>query len=157
MDKTINDIKNEYIQTDLSLRKLSEKYGVGLTKLSTISRQEKWVELREQFRIKTDTKTINRASNTIAKRRVDILDAAGELLARWRSCLEKTPVDDVKGLKLLAATLKDIKECSMVNSKADEKEQKLRIKQIERDLKASEDGKAQIITVHMENCEDFAK
>lgn len=153
----IAEVKQEYITTDLSYRNLADKFGMSLSKISKAAKAENWPEERKQFRDKCNTKTLNRASNTIAKRRVRVLDAADRLLDKWESCLEKVPDDDVKGVKLLAATLKDIKECSMINSKQDEKEQKLRIRAIEKQLAAQDDNKSHTITVLMQNSEEFAQ
>ena len=43
-------IREEYIQSDLSLRKLSEKYGVSKRQLERRSAREGWPALRERSR-----------------------------------------------------------------------------------------------------------
>ena len=57
-------IKTEYITTeDTSYRKLAEKYGIHYKVISERGKNEKWVELRSQYRDKTLTETLDKISN----------------------------------------------------------------------------------------------
>ena len=80
--KQINwdDIRNEYITTNISYRKLSEKYKVHLRTLAERAKAEKWVEQRVQKRDKTVTKTIEKTSDMAAER------AANLITKTYRQC-----------------------------------------------------------------------
>ena len=56
-------IKTEYITTDTSYRKLAQKYGIHYKVISDRGKNEKWVELRSQYRGKTLTKTLDKISD----------------------------------------------------------------------------------------------
>lgn len=50
-------IKTEYINGSIALRKLAEKHGVSYSQIAKVAASEKWNELRELQRIKTESKT----------------------------------------------------------------------------------------------------
>lgn len=50
-------IKTEYINGSIALRKLAEKHGVSYSQIAKVAASEKWNELRESQRIKTESKT----------------------------------------------------------------------------------------------------
>lgn len=52
-----NEIKNDYVFNNFTLRGLADKYGINLSNLSAHCKKEKWIELREekQNEIKTET------------------------------------------------------------------------------------------------------
>ena len=56
-------IKTEYITTDTSYRKLAQKYGIHYKVISDRGKNEKWVELRSQYRDETLTKTLDKISD----------------------------------------------------------------------------------------------
>lgn len=67
-------IKTEYITTDISQRKLAQKYGVGPSRIAARSKAERWVEQREQYRSKTIAKTLEKSSTIEANRLSRLMD-----------------------------------------------------------------------------------
>jgi len=67
-------IKTEYITTDISQRKLAQKYGVGPSRIAARSKAEQWVEQREQYRSKLIAKTLENSSTIEANRLSRLMD-----------------------------------------------------------------------------------
>lgn len=73
-------IKTEYITTDISYRKLAQKYGIHYKAVSQKGKAEKWVELRAEYRAKTITKTIEKASDREADRLARLMDTTSRAI-----------------------------------------------------------------------------
>ena len=80
-------IKTEYITTDTSYRKLAQKYGIHYKVISDRGKDEKWVELRSQYRDKTLTKTLDKMSNKKADKMARIDDLADKLLEKLEQAI----------------------------------------------------------------------
>jgi hypothetical protein len=87
-----NAIKTEYITTDTSYRKLATKYNVSYTAIGNRSRQEGWVDQRNQFINKTVSKTINSISNKKADRLTRIFDASDKLLEKVERAIKELDI-----------------------------------------------------------------
>lgn len=74
------EIKTEYITTDISQRKLAAKYGIGALAVSTKSKQEGWVEARKQYKAETLAKTLKKASDAEASRLAKLMDTTGKAI-----------------------------------------------------------------------------
>ena len=61
-------LKAEYIKGGTSYRKLAEKYNVPFGTLRNVAAKEKWRELRDKTRLKTDTKFTDAVSKQQADR-----------------------------------------------------------------------------------------
>lgn len=59
-------IKTEYINGNISLRKLAEKRGVPYSSIAKVAANEKWNDLRESQRIKTESKTNRKTEDKIS-------------------------------------------------------------------------------------------
>lgn len=82
-------IKTEYITTDISYRKLGEKYGVNYSVIGARAREEGWVEQRTQFRNKTHTKTMEKISEKQAKQAAKVADLADKLMSKLEQAIEE--------------------------------------------------------------------
>lgn len=82
-------IKTEYITTDTSYRKLAEKYGVHYNAIANRAKQEKWVEKRNQFRIKTVTKTVDKIVEKKARQAAKVGDLADKLMLKLEQAIEE--------------------------------------------------------------------
>ena len=152
-----NEIRKEYIQGGVSYRELAAKYGVPLRTLAERAKAEKWVELREQARIKTVTKTVEKVAkqnarvddriNRLANRLIDKLEkavdeldvktvtmkttmktGAAKVTTEYRKLdREKEGPVDKGGLQQLTSTLRELKAILDVRSELDRKEQEARI------------------------------
>ena len=122
-------IKTEYITTDISYRKLAQKYGVGESTLFTRASKEQWVEQKEQHRSKTVAKTLDAVSKKQVGRAAKLISVADKLLDKVNSLLETDAevLNDTQAMKHISGVLKDIKEIQMIKSAADMREQDARI------------------------------
>lgn len=82
-------IKTEYITTDTSYRKLAEKYGVHYQSICARSKAEGWIQLREQYRIKTVTRTVDQISNKTARQAAKVGDLADKLLVKLEQAIDE--------------------------------------------------------------------
>lgn len=82
-------IKTEYITTDTSYRKLAEKYGVSHVQIARRGKDEKWVELREQYVSKTIAKTVEKISEKQAKQAAKVGDLADKLLVKLEQAIDE--------------------------------------------------------------------
>ena len=86
-------IRNEYINGDISYRKLAEKHEVVFQTLRDRALKEKWFEKRKEQRHKINTKTEQKAAELLAEREANrllrISDAADKLLAKIEEATEQ--------------------------------------------------------------------
>lgn len=169
-------IKTEYITGNASYRKLAEKHGVHYKAVSAKGKAEGWVELREQHRAKTITKSLEKISDQqadkmaridgIADKLLDKLEQAvteldmkittrkykeetetTETTTEWREA-EKGGIVDRVGLRQITAALRDLKEIKMIQSELDRREQEARIANLQK--QAQKDDNTDTITVVLE-------
>lgn len=133
-------IKTEYITTDTSYRKLAQKYGVNYRTICVRSKQEGWIEQREQHVNKTTTNILNAIGRQQVSRAERLQSVADKLLMRVESLLEGDSelLFDTQGMKHISGVLKDIKEIQMIRSDADMREQEARIANLRKQAEKEE-------------------
>ena len=67
-EKEWEQIKTEYVTTDISYRKLAEKYGMAYGRLQTRGFNEKWQEAREEYKEKLFNKSVDLICDEQAER-----------------------------------------------------------------------------------------
>ena len=139
-------IKTEYITTDTSYRKLAQKYGVNYQAICHRSKDEGWIEQREQYRNDTITKTLDKISQQEANRAARIHSVADKLLNKIEAMVDSNRPLDTKGIRALTAAVKDLKEIQAVKSDLDKQEQEARIANLRKQADKDED-KAEAIEV----------
>lgn len=180
-----NAIRKEYIQGGVSYRELAAKYGVPYRTLAARAKAENWVELRNQARIKTASKTVETVAkqnakvddriNKLANRLIDKLEKAVdeldmETVVKKKTtkkgservtteqkvvCRDREGPVDKGGLQQLTNTLRDLKAILDVRSELDRQEQEARIANLRR--QAEKDDGADSVTVTLEGgLEDYA-
>lgn len=86
-------IRNEYINGNISYRKLAEKHGVSFSTMQGKAREEKWFEKRKAQRDKIEEKTIQKTAELLAQREADrllrISNAADRLLEKIEEATEQ--------------------------------------------------------------------
>lgn len=82
-------IETEYITTDTSYRKLAEKYGVHYNAIASRAKHGNWVEKRNQYRIKTVTKTVKKISDKTATQAAKVGDLADKLLVKLEKAIDE--------------------------------------------------------------------
>lgn len=154
-----NRIKTEYITTDISYRKLAQKYGVGESTLFAKASKEKWVEQREQYQSKTVAKTLDAIARKQVSRAQRLQSVADKLLCKVESLLDKDeelPLD-TQGMKHISGVLKDIREIQMIRSDADMREQEARIEKLHRDAERDDKEKPSITITLEGSLSDYAQ
>lgn len=73
-------IKTEYITTDISLRRLADKYEVSRTTLTRRCGLEKWVDKRSQYKSKVETKTLEKSANRESGRLAKLMDVTSKAI-----------------------------------------------------------------------------
>ena len=152
----LNIIRTEYISDPkMSYRKLAEKHKFPLKKISKAGREENWRQLRVQMRDKILKKTINRISTEKSDDLAKVIRSTNKLLGHVEKALnqkdqfEKIVVvegkdgdvtkvalgkADVKAMRSMAGTLKDIFAILKVAEIDDAAGQEKVIKVLEDDL-----------------------
>lgn len=64
-----DELKNEYINTNISQRELAKKYGVSATAVANKCKVQKWVEQKEKQLSKTCAKVEQKTAEKIAERK----------------------------------------------------------------------------------------
>lgn len=86
-------IKNEYINTNISYRKLAEKWKVSLGSIQRKSKKDNWQELRDTQRYKIDTKVIQKTQEKIIDHEVNritkICNVADKLLNKLEQATDQ--------------------------------------------------------------------
>lgn len=89
-----NKIRNEYINGNISYRKLADKHDISLSTLTKRAMQEKWNEKRTEQRKKIEAKVQQKTAEKIAEKESDlaanIYSAANELLRKLNIAIEQT-------------------------------------------------------------------
>lgn len=139
-------IKTEYVTTDTSYRKLAQKYGVNSTTICSRSRQERWIEAREQYRNKTQTKIEKAIQAKEVSRAERVMDVSDKLLTKVEAYVEAVSPDTVeaKDLQSLSATIRNIRDIQYIRSDLDRREQEARIRQLEQRTDQDADGSVTI-------------
>ena len=139
-------IKTEYITTDTSYRKLSEKYGIHYKTIADKGKDEGWKELRSQHTHKTLTKTLDVISTKQVDRATKLICVADKLLGKVESLVDDYPelVMAPQNLKHISGVLKDIKEIQMIRSEADIREQEARIKKLQKEAEEEDQSNKEI-------------
>ena len=127
-------LKAEYIKGGTSYRKLADKYKVPFGTLRNVAAKEKWRELRDKTRLKTDTKLTDAVSKEQTDRLVRIHKVADDLLKQIELIVSDFKFDDMlldkQCLKQITGALKDIKDIQSLKSPLDIEEQKARIENL---------------------------
>ncbi len=131
-------IKTEYITTETSYRKLSQKYGIGYQAICHRSKEEGWIAIREQHKNNTITKTLEQISQQEANRAVKIHSVADKLLLKIEALADR-PGMMPKDVRSLVAAVKDLKEIQGVKSDLDEQEQRARIANLQKQADKDDD------------------
>ena len=125
-------IKAEYVAGGVSLRKLSEKYGVSFSTIQKKSMEEKWGDLRKKSRRKTEEKIIDSVSTMEADKAVNIITVADKLVEKIYEMLS-ADVTNAQSIKSLTSALRDLKEIKGCKSDADMREQEARIAKLQKE------------------------
>ena len=144
-------MKFEYISTDISLRGIQKKYGVPYNQTRTRCVNEKWNELRESCRDKSTQKSIDLIAEQKAEDCARAFRVASTILDKIEECVSnidtKSP-EALKDIKSATSSIKDLKEIGLFRAELDKQEQMARIKKLQKE--SEEEQKDTTITVVFE-------
>lgn len=118
-------IKTEYITTEISFRKLAEKYNISASTLTKRAAKEQWAKKRKTHRNKVVSKTTEKTAQRQANKLVKLQESVDKLTALIDTALDDTKqlymyVDlmnhktftskklDTKAIKDLSSSMKDL-------------------------------------------------
>ena len=149
-------IKTEYITTDTSYRKLSEKYGIHYKVIADKGKDEGWKELRSQHTHTVLTKILECDSEQKVDRAVRLMTVADKLLEKVEQWVEMGEPISATSIKNLSDAIKNIKEVQMIRSAEDIEEQKARIAKLRKEAEG-EDEDNEIQVVFTGRAKEYAK
>lgn len=132
-------IKTEYVTTDISYRKLCEKYNVSMTEVSRHGKDEEWRHERKKYQEKAYAKTLDTLIKKQQKRIERLQTITDKIIDKIELSVDKMDETDFQAYRQITAALKDIKEIQMLKSDADIREQEARIDKLNRDAKDNSD------------------
>lgn len=103
-------IKAEYVGTDISMRSLAEKHGVGFSTLAGRAKRENWTELRRQAKDRAQTKLIQKAANQRAKMMAMGQDIGVGLLKKVQAIAVKAGGQTATRVRSETVTVKHVEE-----------------------------------------------
>ena len=120
------NIKNEYISTNISYRKLAEKHGISRSNLEKRAKAEKWADLRKQQHGKIEEETQHQTADKIAESNADyikeLIEMSGLTISATKKAIsqlestyedgevKKTGYVNTYKLRQITQTMKDLKE-----------------------------------------------
>lgn len=120
-----NQIKEEYMSTDISCRKLAEKYGIARSTLSQRAAREDWPRLRTE------------RQQEVRRQRDSLQTVADKLLRRIEDSVDGEAALEVKDLRALVSAVKDL---ISIREACPELERLARIAELEEALGSREGG-----------------
>lgn len=129
-------IKNEYINTDISQRKLAKKYKVSSSTLTARANREKWADAKKEQCNKIATNIQQKTADIIVETEIDRItkllgltdtaqDKINVALGQLGTYIDmfgnehESSVLDVNRLKKLVSALKDIKDIIRIDNTDD--------------------------------------
>lgn len=149
MDKW-EQIKTEYVTTDIGLRPLAKKHDVSFTTMAKRASREKWTTLRQQQDSSVTTALLETHKEIKVEEYKSLLRAAGVLSDKLCQVVENVEateltVDNMRDLRSLTMAIKDLAEVQGLKSDADRREQEARIKNLERQSEVIEQEPVKVV------------
>ena len=109
-------IKLEYITTNISYRRLEDKYGINYKVIADKGKAEGWGTLRSQHNHNVLTSAVEAAEDSKVDRLTKLLGISDTLVDKVRERIEAINAIEVniREMRQLAATLKDIRDVQQV-------------------------------------------
>lgn len=155
-----NVIKTEYITTNISYRRLAEKYGVPFNTVGERAKREKWTELRRQHSDKIVTKTVQKAEDNWVNYKSVLYDLAYKIAGQLGEMTDRSSVEDLAlmGIKPrdITGAIKDLEDALHVKSETDLKEQEARIAKLRREAEDGQKKGDEITVVISSGAEEYS-
>lgn len=103
-------VRNEYISSKISLRKLAEKYGIAFSTIQKAARREGWNDMRSQVEAKSNQITIERCADQRSRNSEKAALIMQEIIDKLLEAAKMLTPSDVQAARQIIATMKDLKE-----------------------------------------------
>ena len=158
-DEMWEQLRMEYVSSDISLRGLEKRYGIPFNQLQKRAKAGKWVDIREERKSKRLQKSVDLIAEHQANECTRAFRVANKVMCKIEEYVDKIDLEDesaMKNLKSITSAIKDLKEIGLFRSMLDQAEQEARIKKLQKD--AEEESKDANITVTFANdLEEYAE
>lgn len=149
MDKW-EQIKTEYITTEIGLRPLAKKHNVSFSTIAHRASREDWVTQKQQQKDSVATAVLDAHREIKVEEYKSLLRAAGVLSDKLCQIVESVDVetltvDGMRDLRSLTMAIKDLAEVQGLKSEADRREQEARIKNLERQSEVAEQEPVKVV------------
>lgn len=132
-------IKTEYITTNISYRKLAEKYDIPFNTLQCRAKKEKWVELRKQHQDNIVSKSVEKAEENAIDYKSDLYDLAYKVATQLKDMINENTISDLVAMGIkprdITGAIKDLEDALHIKSMSDIKEQEARIAKLRKEVK----------------------
>ena len=142
-------IKAEYIRGGTSYAKLAEKHSVSLSTLTKHAMKEKWADLRNETRKKTDVKMSEAVAKKEAKREDAFQSLADKLLQHITDNIDIL-ASNATSCKDITVAIKNLRDIKGLKSELDMQEQIARIEKLRKDAQ-EDDNKDTTVIVQFED------
>lgn len=105
-----DEIRTEYVSSDVSLRSLARKYGVSPSTITKKCKKEDWESEKESIISKSNQQVIEQTIDTrksIAEKCIRIL---GKMVDKVEESVDIVEPDDISGKKQIVSMLKDLQD-----------------------------------------------
>lgn len=150
-------IKTEYITTEISYRKLAEKYGLDQATIARRAKKEDWVSKRQHHADKTQAKILNADTKNKADRAARLMTVADKLLKKVEMTVDQEGFLSAGAIKNLSDALKNIRETQMIRSDQDIREQEARIAKLQRETEKQDNDRSSITITLEGSLSDYAQ
>lgn len=142
-------IKNEYLTTKTSYRKLADKYGVNKDTIWKKGKEEDWDGQRRQHSDNVQTKMLEADTEQKVSGAKKLNEAAEMLLSiAVEQMRARNPMKmSTQEMKHISGVLRDVKETLMIKSDADRREQEARIANLQKQAEKEEQNHDVTITI----------
>lgn len=150
-------IRAEYITTDISYRKLADKYGLDQATVARRAKKEDWVSKRQHHADKTQAKILSADTKNKADRASRLMTVADKLLKKVEVLVDKDDYLSAGAIKNLSDALKNIRETQMIRSDQDIREQEARIAKLQKETEKQDNEKSSITITLEGSLSDYAQ
>ena len=143
------ELKKEYITSRISLRALAKKHNVPYSTISHHGMAEGWVNARSLTEVKTESKTIEKASDIASEAKALLYETAMEMIRQLNALAKDGAYDGNLKPRDVTGAMKDCRDILDLKSDIDIEEQRARIDKLRREAQ-EEKNEPKSITVTIE-------
>lgn len=145
-----NEIKTEYISSDIGYRELAKKYNVSFSTLQKRAKKENWPGIKRQVCDDVVTAVTSAVTSANVDRALKLQEVADLLLEKISLTIEN--IDgrrSARTVKDASDALKNVRDIMGIKSEADTKEQDARIAKLRKEADTGEgkDTKLEIVGI----------